>query len=238
MANRVIDVTTKVMDTTVTKMTVAFKGNEKKNHKGVDLIPKSTSETPNILAYDSGTVVQVQNLSGTNDDSRGNAGMGTSIGIKHTNGTVTRYQHLKYNSLKVKKGDKVKKGQIIGVYGRPTTGNSTGPHLHFDISLDSLPKTDYIKGTFCGETRYYVDPIPYLTAQKSDTKKESASKETKKEYKVTASILNVRSGSSTNFSVVGHKKQNDTVTVYEIKNGFGRIGNGQWCSMNYLKEKS
>lgn len=224
-----IDVTTKVIDTTVTKCTCGFK--EYTNHKGADLVPKSTSETPNILAFDSGEVIQLQNFKGTTDSVK-NPGMGTSLAIKHKDGTITRYQHLKYNSLKVKKGDTVKKGQVLGVYGRPTTGNSTGPHLHFDISLPSKPKQDSIKSTFCGETRYYVDPIPYLTKKAAQTE---AKKETAKTYTVTASVLNIRNGSSMQHKVVGKTYRGVKVSVDKIENNFARIGANQWVCLDYLK---
>ena len=39
------------------------------------------------------------------------------------------------NSLTVKKGDKVKEGQVLGLMG--TTGNVTGPHCHFEFSFNS-----------------------------------------------------------------------------------------------------
>jgi hypothetical protein len=228
---KIIDVTTKVMDTTVTKCTCGFKEGEKKNHKGVDLVPKSTEETPNILAFDAGEVIYTGNVKGVNENT-GNPGMGTSLAIKHKDGTVTRYQHLKYNSLKVKMGDTVKKGQVLGVYGRPTTGNSTGPHLHFDISLPSKPKQDSIKAQFCGETRYYIDPIPYLTKKAAQTE---AKKDTAKKYIVTASALNIRNGSSLQSKIVGRTYKGVTVTVDKVENNFGRIGKDQWVCMDYLK---
>lgn len=225
----VLKVTTKVMNTEVTQYTTGFKGGKSKNHKGIDLIPKSTSETPEVLAYDAGTVIQVQNLDGVNESTK-NPGMGTSVAIKHADGTVTRYQHLKYNSLKVKKGDKVVKGQVLGLYGRPTNGNSTGPHLHWDISLPVKPSEDSIKSTFCGETRYYVDPIPYLTR--------SVKHEEKIKYKVNASALRVRKGAGLNYDVLTTIKRDTVVTVYEVKNGWGRIdpSAAKWCSMEYLKK--
>lgn len=54
---------------------------------------------------------------------------GKTIIVKHKNGYETLYGHL--NSLKVKKGEKVTTGQLIGNAG--STGRSTGPHLHYEI---------------------------------------------------------------------------------------------------------
>ena len=227
------NVTTKVMDTEVTKCTCGFKGYN--GHKGADLVPKSTAETPDILSYDDGVVIYVGNVQGTNK-STGTAGMGTCVAIKHRDGTVTRYQHMKYNSLKVRKGDSVRKGQILGKYGRPeTTGNSSGCHLHFDISLPNKPTCDYIKGTFNGETRYYVDPKPYLT--KKTASKPTASDNAGK-YKVTAQSLRIRKGPGTNYTSIGTLRAGMTVTVYSVKNGFGSIksDSSQWCSMDYLEK--
>jgi murein DD-endopeptidase MepM/ murein hydrolase activator NlpD len=57
------------------------------------------------------------------------AGYGFMILINHGNGYVTRYAHL--SAMIAGVGDSVKKGQLIGRVG--STGNSTGPHLHFEI---------------------------------------------------------------------------------------------------------
>lgn len=54
---------------------------------------------------------------------------GNMILINHGNGFITRYGHL--SAFNVQVGDSVKKGQLIGRVG--STGNSTGPHLHFEI---------------------------------------------------------------------------------------------------------
>ncbi len=51
--------------------------------------------------------------------------------IKHATNEYSFYAHIKLDSLKVKKGDIVKQGQIIGKLGN--SGNSTGPHLHFQL---------------------------------------------------------------------------------------------------------
>ncbi|NLI15207.1 MAG: M23 family metallopeptidase [candidate division Zixibacteria bacterium] len=56
-------------------------------------------------------------------------GMGNTICIDHGYGLVSIYGHL--NAIKVRKGDMVNRNDIIGLVG--STGNSTGPHLHYEI---------------------------------------------------------------------------------------------------------
>lgn len=62
-----------------------------------------------------------------------NGGYGKSIKVRHTNGYETYYAHMsKYG--KFKKGQFVKQGQVIGYVG--STGNSTGPHLHYEFRIN------------------------------------------------------------------------------------------------------
>ncbi len=63
---------------------------------------------------------------------------GNQIIIKHDNGYKTGYAHL--NKILVKKGDKIKQGDVIGLSGN--TGKSTGPHLHLTLTDASGGKVD------------------------------------------------------------------------------------------------
>ncbi|MFE5597614.1 M23 family metallopeptidase [Streptomyces coelicoflavus] len=90
-------------------------------HSGQDFaVPVGT----NVVAAHGGTVVKA----GGNGAGDGPA-YGNAIVIKHGNGTYSQYAHL--SKINVKIGQVVKTGQSIAKSGN--TGNSSGPHLHFEI---------------------------------------------------------------------------------------------------------
>ena len=89
-------------------------------HYGID-IPAKTGT--NIYASESGTVTSYY---GTRGD------YGLLVELDHGNGFRTRYAHC--SKLLVNVGDKVSKGDVIALVGN--TGNSSGPHLHFEIRVD------------------------------------------------------------------------------------------------------
>jgi len=92
-------------------------------HRGVDI--GAPSGTP-IRAADSGMVI----FAGWN------GGYGYLVKIAHGSDKETWYAHM--SKMAVSLGDKVEKGQIIGYVG--STGNSTGPHLHFEVHVDGVAK--------------------------------------------------------------------------------------------------
>ncbi len=98
-------------------------------HEGIDM--SGAYGTP-IYAADGGTVVTAGWYQG----------YGLAVIIDHQNGYKTLYGHC--SSLSVSVGDKVYQGQFIANVG--STGNSTGPHLHFEIWIDGTK----------------VDPEPYI----------------------------------------------------------------------------
>jgi murein DD-endopeptidase MepM/ murein hydrolase activator NlpD len=93
-----------------------FNGVKKSQHTGLDF--RVTTGTP-VVATNNGTVILAQNLYFE----------GNCVIIDHGQGLLTLYLHL--SEFKVKEGDAVEKGQIIGLSGG--TGRATAPHLHFAV---------------------------------------------------------------------------------------------------------
>lgn len=87
-----------------------------KSHTGIDI---ASNQGTAVYASDGGSVT----LAGWN------GGYGNCIMIDHGNGYVTLYGHL--SSISVSVGQTVSQGATIGAVG--STGNSTGPHLHFEV---------------------------------------------------------------------------------------------------------
>jgi len=99
------------------------------------LVPVGTP----IYAAASGKVIWVKTDSragGKNKKKYWN--LGNRIVIRHKNGEYTAYEHLKYKGIIVKKGEKVKKGQLIG-YSGDTGWSTIGPHLHFEVFNNPEP---------------------------------------------------------------------------------------------------
>jgi murein DD-endopeptidase MepM/ murein hydrolase activator NlpD len=99
-------------------------------HTGIDLVEPFGSP---VFAADDGVVALVGVSS---------QGYGRYVVIAHSGGLDTLYGHLSASLVKV--GQLVVQGQTIGLEG--STGNSTGPHLHFELRIKQQP----------------IDPTPYL----------------------------------------------------------------------------
>jgi murein DD-endopeptidase MepM/ murein hydrolase activator NlpD len=94
-------------------------------HGGVDLA--APIGTP-ICAASDGVVI----------DAGPTAGYGAWVKIRHSDGTVTLYGHV--NTWNVQVGQRVMAGDQIATVGN--RGNSTGPHLHFEVLLNGVNRTD------------------------------------------------------------------------------------------------
>ncbi len=95
----------------------------RKMHTGVDLTaPRGT----NIHASGDGVVIQASGSSG---------GYGNIVKIDHGFGYTTYYAHMQ--KILVKDGQKVKRGDVIGLVG--STGRSVSPHLHYEVRINNRP---------------------------------------------------------------------------------------------------
>lgn len=75
----------------------------------------------------------------TTSDTVANSFAGKWVGILHADGWTSRYMHL--SKLLVSKGDRVEKGQLIGLSGDTSNPKISGaPHLHFDLKVDDPAK--------------------------------------------------------------------------------------------------
>ncbi|GIH08351.1 hypothetical protein Rhe02_64180 [Rhizocola hellebori] len=110
----------------------AFRTPERPSHHGVDL--GASRNTP-IRAAASGVVIMSRCDVGNcdRDGSPSTPGCGWFVEVLHAEQVITRYCHMNTRPH-VNIGDRVAAGQVIGVVG--TTGNSSGPHLHFEVHLD------------------------------------------------------------------------------------------------------
>jgi murein DD-endopeptidase MepM/ murein hydrolase activator NlpD len=89
----------------------------KKMHWGLDF---TASTGTNVYATGNGKVIAIEQKKW---------GYGNCIVVDHGYGYKSRYAHL--SAFNVKLGDKISRGQIIGLVG--STGKSTGPHLHYEV---------------------------------------------------------------------------------------------------------
>jgi murein DD-endopeptidase MepM/ murein hydrolase activator NlpD len=108
-------------------------------HRGIDISTYRVGDP--IVSTADGQVVSV-NFDAT--------GFGNYVVIRHKHGFYTRYGHLL--SFRVKTGDRVEQGDVIGYIGN--TGRSTGPHLHYEVHIGSD----------------IVDPFKFLNVRSGEVK--------------------------------------------------------------------
>ena len=172
-----------------------------KSHKGIDFgfDSKVLGKNQPIYAVEDGVVIY----------NRKQVSGGYVIHIRHDNGYVSEYGHLKKNSQRVKEGQKVKKGQKIALMGN--SGIVTGYHLHFGMYKgDKINYKDKSK---------FVDPTPFLCMYDNQKyRSNSLIKDFAKTKKVTGvpnEPLNIR---DKNNKIVGGYKNGDEAEFFG-KNG-------------------
>jgi murein DD-endopeptidase MepM/ murein hydrolase activator NlpD len=127
----------------------------KKHHNGVDLW--GATETIYIEAFHDGKVI-FAGPSKTKNPDGSVGGFGYHVMIQHKiDGKfyVSNYDHMRKGSIKVKVGQKVVAGTVLGIMG--ATGMVTGKHLHWEICVGK-------KYLWTGNGKGYVDPMKFTKA--------------------------------------------------------------------------
>lgn len=129
--------------------------NYKRHHNGVDY---AVAVGTNVLAVADGKVVFAgpSMIKGPNGEP---AGGGYIVRIKFKDRLkdfTASYMHLKKGSIRVAVGDKVKMGEVLAQSGN--TGESTGPHLHFEIQRGA-------KYVWTADGSRYLEPVSFVKAR-------------------------------------------------------------------------
>ena len=133
-------------------------------HRGVDF--RASVGSP-VKAMSDGIVAGI----GDTDTQCSGVSYGRFILIKYNNGLASTYGHL--SLIKVKKGQKVSRNQVVGYTGN--TGYSTGPHLHISIYPEDAVDVKNLPSKSCpgkvltqpiAATNAYLDPMYYLPPYK------------------------------------------------------------------------
>lgn len=189
-----------------------------------------------IVAIEDGTVISC--VDGYGNTYPNQKIYGNFVNIDHGNGWYSLYGHLLKGSVRVKVGQKVKKGDIIGQMG--DSGWSKGQHLHFEVRKGGNSKS------------YSIDPIDYLYVEDKSIYVNPASLEYNRiKYRETSPVPPVERNSAVDQIEVAlsflNCRNNPTVkaerlgflaegyyNVYEIAESEGytwyRIGVDRWCA--------
>ncbi|MDF1687371.1 MAG: peptidoglycan DD-metalloendopeptidase family protein [Parvibaculaceae bacterium] len=122
-----------------------------KMHTGTDFAaPRGTP----IYAAGNGIIEKAQR----------NGGYGKYVKIRHANGYKTAYAHMNGYARGIKKGQRVRQGQVIGYVG--TTGRSTGPHLHYEVHVHGKKVNPQSIRIPTGRKLAKAELAHYVTAQR------------------------------------------------------------------------
>ena len=108
-----------------------------------------------VLAAAAGTVIEINDGEFDRETQLTFSNPGNYVFIDHGNGWVTQYWHLQRDSIAVTVNDVVVAGQVLGLVG--SSGNSAGPHLHFEIQHNKTPVDP-----FAAPGDFFVSPPPYV----------------------------------------------------------------------------
>lgn len=195
-------------------------------HKGIDVQSNTSDKTDYIVCPFPGKVIACRNSYSGQTTDTGTDGMGNYVILDSGNGVRQRFQHMKKGSVTVSVGDNVKAGQKIGYMG--LTGNTSGYHLHYDISIGGTAKSNY------------VDPKPYLTGEKTlPTSSSNSSTSSTPKYYITTGAVNIRKSYSVSADLAKctYLPEGMVVTVSKTSGSWLKTQFG-WIYKTYAKQLS
>jgi len=184
-------------------------------HTGVDLVKKHKSP---IHAFAPGVVTHAKmGVAGSGFGNYGNV-----VAVKDKNGRLHVYAHL--DSISVKVGANVSKGQVVGTQGN--TGRSTGSHLHYEIRKISSPSFGWIadRKNNCFEPTEYLRKFNSLPYPGTLIRRGSKGDRVKEIQKVVGTVADGVFGPKTESAVKAYQKKNGLVAD-------GIVGPKTWVKM-------
>jgi len=188
------------------------------SHNGIDYgLPMATP----VLAAAAGTVT-VAGMDTT--------GYGLHVRVLHADGSLTLYAH--FSQIIASLNQAMSAGQTLGLSGM--TGDATGPHLHFEVrtrpndctsAIDPLPLL-----VTSPQPQPQPDPKPIPQPAPTPTGLKALFN-----VKVSATLLNVRSGPDTTYPILRQVHQGDALPVYDLGGPtvWVQIGSGEFCAFRY-----
>ncbi len=141
------------------------------------------------------------------------SGFGNYVKVEHADGKFTYYAHLMKGSVTVNNGDSVKCGERLGKVG--SSGNSSGPHLHFEVRHANNSSDEPFKGSCGNSTSFWVTQGAYNALPGDQCEKPPAVDDAKL-VSVTGSGASVAPGQS-----------------FEVRIRFDNTGNTTWTAPDY-----
>jgi murein DD-endopeptidase MepM/ murein hydrolase activator NlpD len=124
-------------------------------HRGTDIAPfggfTAQDQGRTIVAGADGTVMTTHDGEAdrcTTGSCGGGGGFGNYVVLQHSDGKLSYYAHMRRGSLRVMPGQRVRCGDPLGLVG--SSGNSTGPHVHFEVRVSSTATDSFEGRAACG----------------------------------------------------------------------------------------
>ena len=139
-------------------------------HKGTDFrVPWADyKEGVEVVAAAPGTVLRVRDGVPDREVSRSRRSVdgieaGNAVIIRHDDGLETMYAHMKKGSVRVRPGDKVKRGQVLGLVGM--SGMTVFPHLHFGVMRKGKVVCPFLGEEASARMQCGIEGVPLWTAE-------------------------------------------------------------------------